>query len=92
MIYLIIHKDFDNYENEKENRITNYHGFQNYKCKRPVYDTYDDENEYETNFILQKFLLPELQNKDLNVVYNKSKRIDKLKCFDDKICKVFFNK
>tara|TARA_Y100001970_G_C14202547_1_gene841972 strand:+ start:1939 stop:2205 length:267 start_codon:yes stop_codon:yes gene_type:complete len=87
MNFLISPSEFDKFDSEKNNKISNFFGFKNGNYERP---NYSKKSENDEDFIIKELLFSPLSKRDLEPVYSKNIRNKNTKCFNDKICSSYF--
>ena len=88
MILLLNENDFETYDvNSKKSKITNYYGMEDILCNRPEFNIYDSKDDFSL-----KTLLNIKEDIDLlKPIYKQNKKINKIKCLNDKICIMLIN-
>ena len=89
MILFLSELDFENFNNEKDNKISNFYKLKGEMITRPPYGSQKDDDT-STTFIIKEFLNPSLPQ--LEPVYKKNKKIKSIKCLDDSTYKCFIIK
>ena len=88
MILLLNENDFEKYEVDSDkSKISNYYGMKDTICNRPEFDSQDSKDDFSLKTLLNIQEDIEL----LKPIYKQNKRINKVKCLNDKMCVMLLN-